>query len=73
MGYINDFCSEFRARIAQGETEAAVKYAADTVLQSYRNSQEAGKGDRAEGAKRSERPAKAGPRKNAPRQSGRHY
>lgn len=39
MGYINDFRAKLRQLIEEGETEHALKYAADTVLESYRNGQ----------------------------------
>ena len=37
MGYINDFRGKLQALIEEGKTEEAVKFAADTVLESYRN------------------------------------
>lgn len=37
MGYINDFRDKLRALIEQGKIEEAIKYAADTCLESYRN------------------------------------
>jgi hypothetical protein len=37
MGYINDFRSKLTALIEDGRTEEAVKFAADKVLESYRN------------------------------------
>jgi hypothetical protein len=41
MGYINDFRGRLQTLIAAGKTEA-VKFAADTVLESYRNGVELG-------------------------------
>ena len=37
MGYINDFRAKLTALIEDGRTEDAVKFAADKVLESYRN------------------------------------
>ena len=37
MGYINDFRAKLTALIEEGRTEEAVKFAADKVLESYRN------------------------------------
>ena len=37
MGYINDFRAKLTALIEDGRTEEAVKFAADKVLESYRN------------------------------------
>jgi hypothetical protein len=37
MGYINDFMSQLRTLIDEGKVDQAVKYAADTVHESYRN------------------------------------
>jgi hypothetical protein len=42
MGYINDFRGKLQALIAEGKAEEAVKFAADTVLESYRNGVEVG-------------------------------
>jgi len=42
MGYINDFRAKLRRLIEAGETEHAIQYAADTVLESYRNGVEIG-------------------------------
>jgi hypothetical protein len=42
MGYINDFRGKLQALIAEGKDEEAVKFAADTVLESYRNGVEVG-------------------------------
>jgi len=42
MGYINDFRGKLQALIEEGKAEEAVKLAADTVLESYRNGLEAG-------------------------------
>jgi len=37
MGYINDFRGKLTSLIEDGKTEEAVKFAADTVLESYHN------------------------------------
>jgi hypothetical protein len=37
MGYINDFRAKLAELIEDGRTEEAVKFAADKVLESYRN------------------------------------
>jgi hypothetical protein len=37
MGYINDFRAKLTVLIEDGRTEEAVKFAADKVLESYRN------------------------------------
>ena len=37
MGYINDFRAKLTALIEDGKIEEAVKFAADKVLESYRN------------------------------------
>jgi hypothetical protein len=37
MGYINDFRAKLSELIEDGRTEEAVKFAADKVLESYRN------------------------------------
>ena len=37
MGYINDFRGKLQALIAEGKADEAVKFAADTVLEIYRN------------------------------------
>ena len=37
MGYINDFRAKLIELIEDGRTEEAVKFAADKVLESYRN------------------------------------
>ena len=42
MGYITDFRGKLQALIADGKDEEAVKFAADTVLESYRNGVEVG-------------------------------
>ena len=42
MGYITDFRGKLQALIAEGKDEEAVKFAADTVLESYRNGVEVG-------------------------------
>ena len=42
MGYITDFRGKLQALIAEGKAEEAVKFAADTVLESYRNGVEVG-------------------------------
>jgi hypothetical protein len=42
MGYINEFRANLTALIDEGKQEEAVKFAADTVLESYRNGLEAG-------------------------------
>jgi hypothetical protein len=41
MGYINDFISQLRSMIAEGKIDQAVKFAADTCLESYRNGMKA--------------------------------
>ena len=47
MGYITDFRGKLQALIAEGKADEAVKFAADTVLESYRNGVEVGaKADR---------------------------
>jgi len=49
MGYINDFRGKLQALIAEGKTGEAVKFAADTVLESYRNgAQMVAKADKAD-------------------------
>lgn len=65
MGYINDFRGKLAALIEEGKQAEAVKYAADTVLESYRNGQEARK-DSAESSSREARRTER-PRKNASR------
>jgi hypothetical protein len=42
MGYITDFRGKLQALIADGKDEEAFKFAADTVLESYRNGVEVG-------------------------------
>lgn len=42
MGYITDFRGKLQTLIAAGNAEEAVKFAADTVLESYRNGVEVG-------------------------------
>ena len=42
MGYITDFRGKLQALIAEGRAEDAVKFAADTVLESYRNGVDVG-------------------------------
>lgn len=42
MGYINDFRGRLRTLIEEGKADEAVKFAADTVLESYRNGVELG-------------------------------
>jgi hypothetical protein len=37
MGYINEFMSKLRLLIEQGKYDEAVKFGADTCLESYRN------------------------------------
>ena len=37
MGYINDFRAKLTELIEEGRTEEAVRFAADKVLESYRN------------------------------------
>jgi hypothetical protein len=47
MGYITDFRGKLQTLIAEGKDEEAVKFAADTVLESYRNGVDVGsKADR---------------------------
>ena len=41
MGYINDFISQLRTKISEGKIDEAVRYAADTCLESYRNGMKA--------------------------------
>ena len=48
MGYINDFRAKLIELIEDGRTEEAVKFAADKVLESYRNG--AGLSDKADPA-----------------------
>jgi hypothetical protein len=49
MGYINDFRGKLQALIDEGKTAEAVKFAADTVLESYRNgAQMVAKADKAD-------------------------
>jgi hypothetical protein len=48
MGYINDFRAKLSELIEDGRTEEAVKFAADKVLESYRNG--AGMNEKAEPA-----------------------
>ena len=42
MGYINDFRGRLRTLIEEGKADEAIKFAADTVLESYRNGLELG-------------------------------
>lgn len=42
MGYINDFRAKLQALIEEDKIGEAVKFAADTVLESYRNGVELG-------------------------------
>ena len=66
MGYINDFRAKLQALIEEGKEEEAVKFAADTVLESYRNGLELGaKADKAD-VRKAERFAKRA-QKNAGR------
>jgi hypothetical protein len=66
MGYINEFRGKLASLIEEGKEAEAVKYAADTVLESYRNGQEAGQGGSVAGGNRETRRT-GGPRKNAGR------
>jgi hypothetical protein len=42
MGYINDFKAKLATLITEGKAEEAVKYAADSVLESYHNGADMG-------------------------------
>jgi hypothetical protein len=42
MNYLKEFRAELRERIEGGDIDAAVKFAAERVLESYRNGQDAG-------------------------------
>jgi hypothetical protein len=82
MGYINDFRAKLTELIEDGRTEEAVKFAADKVLESYRNGADKANADEAD-----ESPARTAPRErkedrfarrathNVPprRREGRHY
>jgi hypothetical protein len=70
MGYINDFRAKFAALIEEGKKEEAMKFAADTVLESYRNGLETGAKADKEDVRKANRFAKRGRRNaNAPRRS----
>jgi hypothetical protein len=78
MGYINDFRAKLAELIEDGRTEEAVKFAADKVLESYRNG--AGLSERADPAdvRKAERAARFVKRtkQNVPparNGKGRHY
>jgi hypothetical protein len=63
MGYINEFRGKLTALIEEGKTGEAVKFAADTVLESYRNGLELGSKADKRDVRKAERYAKRG-RKN---------
>ena len=44
MGYINEFRAKLSQMIDQGKRDEALKYAADTCLESYRNGVKIGSG-----------------------------
>jgi hypothetical protein len=75
MGYINDFRAKLTELIEDGRTEEAIKFAADKVLESYRNG--AGLIDKADAAdaRKPERFAKRDKQNVPPARSGkgRHY
>jgi hypothetical protein len=48
MGYINDFRAKLIELIEDGRTEEAVKFAADKVLESYRNGADKANADEAD-------------------------
>jgi hypothetical protein len=82
MGYINDFRAKLIELIEDGRTEEAVKFAADKVLESYRNGADQAKADPADvpaaSASRGERTADRFARRtmhNVPpgRREGRHH
>jgi hypothetical protein len=58
MGYINDFRAKLGALIAEGKREEAVRYAADTCLESYRNGIKAASGVEEKDVRKAERFAK---------------
>jgi hypothetical protein len=55
MGYINDFIAKLRTLIAEGKRDEAVKYAADTCLESYRNGIKAASGVEEKDVRKAER------------------
>ena len=70
MGYINEFRGRLRELIEEGKADEAVKFAADTVLESYRNGLETGAKADKEDVRKANRFAKRGRRNaNAPRRS----
>jgi hypothetical protein len=70
MGYINDFRAKFTALIEEGKRDEAIKFAADTVLESYRNGLETGAKADKEDVRRANRFAKRRrTNANAPRRS----
>jgi hypothetical protein len=82
MGYINDFRAKLTELIEDGRTAEAVKFAADKVLESYRNGADQAKANPADvppaSTSRGERKADRFVRRtthNVPpgRREGRHY
>jgi len=70
MGYINDFRAKFAALIEEGKRDEAIKFAADTVLESYRNGLETGAKADKEDVRKANRFVKRGrTNANAPRRS----
>ena len=70
MGYINDFRAKFAALIEEGKRDEAIKFAADTVLESYRNGLETGAKADKDDVRAATRFVKRGRRNaNAPRRS----
>ena len=70
MGYINDFRAKFAALIEEGKRDEAMKFAADTVLESYRNGLETGAKADKEDVRKASRFAPRGRRNaSAPRRS----
>ena len=68
MGYITDFRGKLQALIAAGKAEEAVKFAADTVLESYRNGIEVGSKADQDNVQKVNRFAKRAPKNVPPRQ-----
>jgi hypothetical protein len=62
MGYINDFRAKLTELIEDGRTEEAVKFAADKVLESYRNGADKATADEADAS-----PVRTSPRERKAR------